>query len=184
MKSIRRCYKPSVVQAKTIGIHDDADRYALTMRQDVLTIRTGLAGEYVSEYRQIDPAHAVSITSSVRLQEISKFGSQNQELLDPDEGSGFIWRIYSQARYEEADGGVYLELEAAALSRSVPRALAWAVNPIIEKIARTALSTTLRQTRDAVIHEDVQNRAPGNQDFRSSSSFASKNSSERSSILR
>ncbi len=177
-------YKPSVVQAKIIGMHDDADRYALTMRQDVLTIRTGLAGEYVSEYDLIDPAHAVSITSSTRLQEIARFGSQKQEMLDPDEGSGLIWRIYSQARYEEADGGVYLELEAAALSRTVPRALSWAVNPIIEKIARSALSTTLRQTRDAVIYVDAQNRAPGNQALRSSSSFASRNASERSSILR
>ncbi len=147
-------YNPSVVDAKVIDSHGDSDRYALTMRQDVLTVRTGLAGEYVSEYHRVDPAHAFSFTSGVRLQEIAKLGSGNQQLLDPDEGSGFIWRIYSEARYEEADGGVYLQLEVSALSRTVPRALGWAVNPIIEKISRSALTATLRQTRDAVLQEN------------------------------
>ncbi len=147
-------YNPSVVEAKVIGSCGDSDRYALTMRQDVLAVRTGLAGEYVSEYHSIDPAHAFSFTSGVRLQEITRFGSRNQQMLDPDVGSGLIWRIYSEARYEEANGGVYLEVEAAALSRTVPRALAWAVNPMVERVARSALATSLRQTREAVLQEN------------------------------
>ncbi|HEX4165085.1 MAG TPA: hypothetical protein VHZ55_06375 [Bryobacteraceae bacterium] len=142
-------YKPSVASVKMIDSRAESDHYSMIMLQDVLTIRTALAGEFVSEYHQIDPAHGYSLTRSCRLQEINK----NQELLNPGEGSGFIWRIYSEVHYEQADGGVYLQLEAAALSRTVPRALAWAVNPIVEKISRSALTTTLRQTRDAVRRE-------------------------------
>ena len=149
-KNYPKIYKPSVVRANLIASHADSDHYSVVMRQDVLTIKTGLAGDYVSEYHQVDSAHWYSLTHSCRLQEIAKYGSENQELLDPNEGSGFIWRIYSELQYEQADGGVYLQFEAAALSRTVPRALAWAIDPIIEKISRAALTTTLRQTRDAI----------------------------------
>lgn len=144
-------YQPTVTQAKLISTSPPSDRYSVVMRQDVLTIRTGLAGEYVSQYYSIDPTHGYSVTHSRWLREIAQYGKTNQELLAPDTGKGFIWRIYSQTYYEQADSGVYLELEGAALSRTVPRALAWLVEPVIERISRSALSTTLRQTREAVL---------------------------------
>jgi len=40
------------------------------------------------------------------------------------EGTGLIWR-----RFEERDGGVYVEVEAIALSRDVPASLRWLVEP-------------------------------------------------------
>jgi hypothetical protein len=72
-------------------------------------------------------------------------------LLPPGTGNGFIWRIRSVARYEERDGGVYLELEAMALTRDIPASLAWMANPIVNHLSINSLTTTLRQTRDAVI---------------------------------
>ena len=70
--------------------------------------------------------------------------------MPPDTGGGFIWRIYSISRYEERDSGVYLEIEAIALSRDVPNSLRWLVNPVVNHLSVTSMSTTLRQTRDAV----------------------------------
>ncbi len=142
-------YHPSIVSGKLRVRHPDLDRYALVLRQNVLTIRTGLDGDYRSEYHQVDNSHWYSITRSERLQEISRFGSDSETELAPGHGSGFIWRIYSSARYDAADGGVYIQLDAAALSRPVPRSLAWLVNPVVERISRSALMTSLRQTRDA-----------------------------------
>jgi hypothetical protein len=143
-------YKPAVAKAGILQTTPTMDRYSVVMRQDVLTIRTGLEGEYVSEYHQIDPTHWYSTTRSVCLREILKYGSEEEHLADSEKGNGFIWRIYSEARYEQADGGVYLQLEGTALSRTVPHALSWFVNPVIERISRSALTTTLRQTREAV----------------------------------
>ncbi len=142
-------YHPSVVSVKLRVRHPDLDRYRLVMRQNVLTIRTGLDGDYRSEYHQIDDSHWYSVTRSERLQEIARFGNSDQTEFEPGHGSGFIWHIYSSVKYEEADGGVYLELQASALSRTVPRSVAWLVNPIVERMSRAALTTTLRQTRDA-----------------------------------
>jgi hypothetical protein len=143
-------YQPSVVTGKLISRDDNVDRYALTMHQDVFTIKAGLQGEYQTEYHQAGPVTWYSVTRSTRLQEITGFGHADEELLPPDKGNGFVWRIYSSAKYEEADGGVYIQFEAAALSRTVPYSLGWLVNPLVERLSRSALATSLRKTRDGV----------------------------------
>jgi hypothetical protein len=143
-------YRPSVVSGKLSSRDDNVDRYALTMHHDVLTIKAGLEGDYLTEYHQVGPHDWYSLTRSTRLQEITGFGSTDQQTLPPDRGNGFLWRVYSSVKYEEADGGVYIQFEAAALSRTVPRSLSWLVNPLVERLSRSALATTLRKTRDGV----------------------------------
>jgi hypothetical protein len=143
-------YRPSVVSGKLISRDGNVDRYALMINQDVLAIKAGLEGDYRTEYHQIGPHDWYSFTRSTRLQEITGFGRSDQKLLPTDKGNGFVWRIYSSVKYEEADGGVYIQFEAAALSRTVPRSLGWLVNPLVERLSRSALSTTLHKMRDGV----------------------------------
>ena len=50
---------------------------------------------------------------------------------------------------EERDGGVYVEIEAIALSCSIPAMLQWVVEPIVRRVSRSSLTTTLEQTRAA-----------------------------------
>ena len=53
-------------------------------------------------------------------------------------------------RLEENDGGVYVEIEAVALSRDIPPALRFLVDPIVRRVSRSALLTSLEQTENAV----------------------------------
>jgi hypothetical protein len=85
------------------------------------------------------------------VREIQRYGRTGERLLPPGAGNGFIWRIRGVARYEERDGGAYLELEATALTRDIPASLAWMVNPVVSHLSIYSLTTTLLQTRDAVI---------------------------------
>ena len=78
-----------------------------------------------------------------------------ERLLSPDTGDGFIWRIRSVARYEERDGGVYLELEAMAPTRDIPASLAWLVSQVVNHLSINSLVMTLRQTRDVAISSRV-----------------------------
>jgi hypothetical protein len=87
----------------------------------------------------------------VEVREIEGFGHSGERLLPPDTGNGFIWRIRSIARFEERDGGVYLEMEAIALTRDIPAGLAWMVSPVVNHLSVNSLTATLRQTRDAVV---------------------------------
>jgi hypothetical protein len=62
--------------------------------------------------------------------------------------AGYLWRLNTYGRYEERDGGVYIELETVALSGSVPAIVAWLVNPYVRSIPREYLLRTLAQTRE------------------------------------
>jgi hypothetical protein len=85
------------------------------------------------------------------VREIESYGKEGEYLLPPGQGSGYIWRLHSIARYEERDGGVYLELQAIALTRSIPPSLRWLVNPVVNHLSINSLTTSLRQTREAVV---------------------------------
>jgi hypothetical protein len=50
-----------------------------------------------------------------------------------------------------SDGGVYIELEAIALSRDIPFSLRWLIDPIFRRISRSSLVISLQQTEDAVL---------------------------------
>jgi hypothetical protein len=89
------------------------------------------------------------VSYSTRIQEIENFGRAGQRKLPPDTGSGLIWRLYSFSRFVERDG-VYVEMEAIALSREIPFTLGWIVEPIVRRVSRSSLLTSLSQTSEAV----------------------------------
>jgi hypothetical protein len=52
--------------------------------------------------------------------------------------------------YRECDGGAYVELQAMELSRGIPGYLRWIAAPVVNRLSRAYLETTLEQTRRAV----------------------------------
>ena len=85
------------------------------------------------------------------MREIENYGASNQRELIDGRGKGLLWRLFSIARFEERDGGVYVELEAVALSREIPVSLRWLIEPIVNRLSRSSLMASLRQTEDAVL---------------------------------
>ena len=45
---------------------------------------------------------------------------------------------------------MYVELEAMALSRDIPGAFRWAADPIVRRVSKNSLLTSLRQMQEAV----------------------------------
>jgi len=62
----------------------------------------------------------------------------------------FSMLVSSFARFEEKDGGSYVEVEPIALSRDIPSPVRWLVTPIVVRASRDALTNSLQQTRNAV----------------------------------
>ena len=90
------------------------------------------------------------MADTTRVEQIENYGHPEVHSLPPGTGNCFIWRLHSIARYEERDGGVYLELEAIALSRDIPPALRGLVKPVVNHLSINSVTATLRQTREAV----------------------------------
>jgi len=146
-----RMYRPAVASSKQLACTDRTQEVQMVWQRKLLFISAAMQGDYETHDVTVDAHRAYSIADAVEVREIERYGHSDQRLLAPGTGNGFIWRIRSIARYEERDGGVYMELEAMALTRDVPASLTWLVNPAVNHLSIDSLMTTLRQTRDAVI---------------------------------
>ena len=143
-------YKPSVAESKLLPPDGDNDRFSMRLVNKEAVAMTALDSEYTARYQKLDENRWYGIAYTTQIQEIRHYGHPSEEKLPPDQGTGYIWRLYSIARFEQRDGGVYVELEAFALSRDVPTAIRWMADPIIRKVSKNALQTSLKQMREAV----------------------------------
>jgi hypothetical protein len=137
-------YKPSVIDARTLSQKAAEDRFSVVMVDKAMFMRRALDSEYQSRFVEVDGHKWYSIAETTRVQEVSDEGR-----IPDGEGSGYIWRLCTMSRFEERDGGVYIEMEAMALSRPIPMALHWVVEPIVKRVSRASLSTSIEQTREA-----------------------------------
>lgn len=143
-------YKPAVVDSKLLACTGKDRRYSMTWQRKVLFVNAAIEGQYQVHDFVVDERRGYSITATTRMQEIEDYGQSDQHLLPPGQGSGFIWQLHSIVRYEERDGGVYLEMEAMALTRDIPASLRWVVKSVVNHLSMDSLMTSLRETRDAV----------------------------------
>ena len=143
-------YKPTVVDAKPLGTQGDCDRYSMRVVNKETVAETALDTEYQTCYLHLDELRWYSTAHSTRVQEIRHYGRPDEQELPPNQGTGYIWRLYSLARFEERDGGVYIELEAIALSRDIPIALRWVADPIVRRVSSNTLLISLQQMEEAV----------------------------------
>jgi len=147
-------YKPTVVDARSLGTNGGCDKYSMRVVNNETVAETALDSEYEACYLRLDELRWYSTAHTTRVQEIRHYGRPDEQELPPNQGSGYIWRLYSFARFEERDGGVYIELEAIALSRDIPVAVRWAVDPIVRRISKNTLLISLQQMVEAVHSTD------------------------------
>lgn len=146
----REFYAPLIVESKTLSRNDDRTEFSLVMQNRSLLSKTAVATRYTEEVLRPDPKRVQIITQSSSIEEIENYGSMTPHVLSQEGSSGYLWRIYSVAQYQQRSEGVVLQLEVIGLSRDVPRALHWLVDPVIRHVAESALQTSLERTRRAV----------------------------------
>ncbi len=153
-------YKPTVVDSRLLGSDGPCEKYSMRVVNKEVVAQTALDMEYETCYFKIDDRRWYSTTHTTRVQEIRHLGRPDEQELPPDHGSGYIWRLYSVARFEQRDGGTYVEVEAIALSRDIPIALRWMVNPIVRRVSRNSMVVSLQQMKEAVrLTEDAERTA-------------------------
>jgi len=146
----KEIYKPTVVDSKLLSSAGLCDKYSMLLANKEVVASTALDTEYEACYHQVDQRRWYAVVYTTQIQEIRHYGQPGAKELPPGQGSGYVWRVYGFARFEERDGGVYLELEAIVLSRDIPFAVRWVVDPIVRRVAKNSMSTSLRQTEEAV----------------------------------
>jgi len=158
-------YKPLVIESavdagQPISANGD-DEYFIRFWNEAALSKTAFDATYTASWVQLDSHRCYEVAHTTRLQEVDHYDEPTQRRLPPDQGNGYIWRLYSTTRFAEADDGVYIEEEAIGLSRDIPTALRWFVDPIVRRVSRDALSTSLLQTGQAVHTVTAQNGKAG-----------------------
>jgi len=140
-------FKPEVLDSKLINRNgDDFKVYMRLLKKKVLTVVVNT--EHAVHYQRIGDTRCYSRSRTTRVAEVENPGSRDEHERPVGDDHGFLWRLNSYWRFEQRDGGVYVECEAISLSRSVPVGFGWIVNPIIRTLPRESLANTMRCTRD------------------------------------
>ena len=144
-------YYPNILASRLVTRNAETDQFASLERHQAMFSRIGLDADFKAVYTLVSPTRGYSFSEATRLQQIENLGNAGQHELADGSGKAYLWRLDSMSRYEERDGGVYLELEAFALSREIPAAFHWLVVPFIRDAAAGALNAMMQQTRQAVL---------------------------------
>lgn len=143
-------YSPDVERSKIESHDGDHFRVFLRFRRHKV-ITVVLDTEHDIHYFHDGPRRAHSCSSAVRIAEVENPGKSDEREKQPGDDGGFLWRMETWWRMEERDGGVYVQSEAASLTRDIPTGLGWLVGPFVTSIPKETLIFTLEATRKAVL---------------------------------
>ncbi len=134
-------FAPEVIESKVIK--HEGDRFEVFLRlykKQIITVV--LNTTYENRFSSADAKHLVVESRSTRIAEVRHPKVSYDDEYPVGHDSGFLWRLNSYWRYEQADGGVYVECEAISLSRDVPFGLPF-IRKFVERFPRESMENTL-----------------------------------------
>jgi hypothetical protein len=149
-------YKPDVSASRTIAHNGDDFKMFLRLHQKRFTT-VDFNTTYDVHWGRVDATKVYSNSISTRIAEVKDPAKPEGEELPVGTGHGYLWRLNTYWRFEEKDGGVYLQCEALSLTRDIPTGLGWLLKPLVTSIPKQSLNRALGQTRNVVIDESKHN---------------------------
>jgi hypothetical protein len=142
-------YKPDVLQSKLLS-HEGNDFKVYYRLQKKKIITVILNTDHDVHYFPVDDTHCYSRSYSTRIAEVENAGTPKEHEKPIGHDGGFLWRLDSYWRFEQKDGGVYVECESVSLTRDIPEGLGWLIRPFVTSVPKESLQSTLNSTRLAV----------------------------------
>jgi hypothetical protein len=100
-------------------------------------------------YQVVDATHAWSRSHATRIQEVENAGEPSERLEPQGQDRGLLWGMDTYWRFQEKDGGTYVECQSVSLTRDIPTGLGWVVGPFVTSVPRESLTFTLVTARSA-----------------------------------
>jgi hypothetical protein len=166
-------FVPGATLAQTIALEQDYDNQQQYFRPDVVrskileyngndfvvelrfykkkVITTVIDTTHDVHYQPVDGTHEWSRSHITRIQEVDDAGKPNQKLEPEGHDHGFLWRMNTYWRFEEKDGGTYIESQSISLTRDIPTGLGWMIGSYVNSVPRESLTFTLDHTRAAIL---------------------------------
>jgi len=142
-------YKPEVVRSRLLTHQgNDFTIYYRLRKKKIITVT--LNTNHDIRYFPVDSTRWYSRSYSTRIAEVADADTPNELKKPVGHDGGFLWRINSYWKFEEKDGGVYIECESISLTRDIPTGLGWLIKPFVTSIPRESLEMTMGSTRSAL----------------------------------
>ena len=143
-------FAPDVQQSRIEEHSGDHYRVFLRFRRTKI-VTVILDTDHTIDYFSDSPTRAHSRSSAIRIAEVENPGEATEKEKSPGHDNGFLWRMETWWRFEEKDGGVYLQNQVVSLSRNIPTGLGWAIEPFVTSIPKESLEFTLNAVRRGVL---------------------------------
>jgi hypothetical protein len=142
-------YKPDIQRSRLLT-HDGNDYkvYMRYFRKAIVTVTFDTDMDV--RYTLLGNDRVLIRSTSTRIAEVADAGQPDEHELPVGNDHGYVWRFENYWNLEQKDGGVYVQIEAIALSRNIPFIFRWLINPLVESIPRQLLADLLTATRKAV----------------------------------
>ena len=142
-------YKPEIVRSRLLSRQgNDFKIYYRLREKKVITVT--LNTNHDVSYFPVDSKHCYSRSYSTRIAEVADADTPNEHEKPIGHDAGFLWRINSYWKFEEKDGGMYIECESISLTRDIPTGLSWLIMPFVTSIPKESLEMTMGSTRAAL----------------------------------
>jgi hypothetical protein len=145
-------YKPDVISSRMLT-HEGSDfKIFLRLYQKKFTTVI-FNSEYAIHWGQVDAGKMYSNSISTRIAEVKDASKPEGEEEPVGTGHGYLWRLNTYWRFEEKDGGVYVQCEALSLTRDIPFGLGWLLRPLVTSIPKQSLNRALGRTREVILQK-------------------------------
>ncbi len=149
-------YAPEVEQCRILEHNGNFYKVFFRFRKHkVITVVTNT--DHDVTYYPITPMRTHSRSYTTRVQEVENPGKPGEKEKPVGNDGGYLWRLYTYWRFEERDGGVYVQCESVSLTRDIPAIVSWIVKPFVESVPRQSVEFTLTKTRQAVQQKNREN---------------------------
>lgn len=142
-------YFQEIEESKLLSREGDTFRIFFRLRRKkIITV------VYNTEHTAVYQPHGVRRISSrsvtTKIAQLDNPGTPSEKEKVVGNDSGFLWRLNGYWRFQEAEGGVFVECESISLSRSFPFMLSWFLKGYLESVPRESMQNTLTSIRDGI----------------------------------
>jgi hypothetical protein len=143
-------YRPMVAESRLVEEAPNRELVRLLMVQKAFSVTAAVEADDEIQTVKLNADRAYIVSTSRSVREIADYGKSTEHALPEDQGPGYVWRTLTVTRVEQRDGGTYAEIEMIALSRGIPWAFRWLMQPLAERLPRNTMAAMLQDTREAV----------------------------------
>lgn len=156
-------YRPRVLASRILWNNGNDYRVYLRLYEKKL-LTCVLDTQHAVHYVILDSSHAWSNSRSTGIREVASWGKSDERDLPVGHDDGYLWRMNTYWRFQQKDGGTYVECQSISLTRDIPAGFGWLIGSYVESIPRESLEFTLDATRQALAKREVSHgmKSPNN----------------------